>query len=127
MVDWAMPDCLPEDQETREEPKNWQVPEVDFDPSGISHNQHLNNRTKIEWTKRSTINQSWEWNVGTWEHLEGGWIGDPGIFNTNIPNLVYKMLVKLNQVAIERALEKKSITEKSNTRDAVFLSCGSAK
>ena len=30
------------------------------------------------------------------------------------------MLVKLNQVAIERALEKKSITEKSNTRDTVF-------
>ena len=30
------------------------------------------------------------------------------------------MLVRLNQVAIERALEKKSITEKSNTRDTVF-------
>ena len=35
-------------------------------------------------------------------------------------NLVYKMLVRLNQVAMERALEKKSITEKSNTRDPVF-------
>jgi hypothetical protein len=30
------------------------------------------------------------------------------------------MLVRLNQVAIERALEKKSITEESNTRDTVF-------
>jgi hypothetical protein len=30
------------------------------------------------------------------------------------------MLVRLNQVAIERALEKKSITEKSNTRGTVF-------
>ena len=30
------------------------------------------------------------------------------------------MLVRLNQVAIERALEKKSIIEKSNTRDIVF-------
>jgi hypothetical protein len=30
------------------------------------------------------------------------------------------MLVRLNQVAMERALEKKSITEKSNTRDTVF-------
>jgi hypothetical protein len=30
------------------------------------------------------------------------------------------MLVRLNQVAIERALEKKSITKKSNTRDTVF-------
>jgi hypothetical protein len=34
--------------------------------------------------------------------------------------LVYKILVRLNQVTIERALEKKSITEKSNTRDTVF-------
>jgi hypothetical protein len=30
------------------------------------------------------------------------------------------MFVRLGQVAIERALEKKSITEKSNTRDTVF-------
>ena len=30
------------------------------------------------------------------------------------------MLVRLNQAAIERALEKKSITEKSNTRDTVI-------
>jgi hypothetical protein len=30
------------------------------------------------------------------------------------------MLVRLNQVAIEGALEKKSITEKSNTRDMMF-------
>jgi hypothetical protein len=30
------------------------------------------------------------------------------------------MLVRLNQVAIERALEKKSITERSNTTDMVF-------
>jgi hypothetical protein len=37
------------------------------------------------------------------------------------------MLVRLNQVAIARALEKKSITEKSDTRGMVFLSHGSAK
>jgi hypothetical protein len=37
------------------------------------------------------------------------------------------MLVRLYQVAIARALEKKSITEKSDTRDTMFLSCGSAK
>jgi hypothetical protein len=30
VVDWATVDCLREDQETSEEPKNWQVPEVDF-------------------------------------------------------------------------------------------------
>jgi hypothetical protein len=30
------------------------------------------------------------------------------------------MLVRLNQVAIERALEKKSIIEKGDTRDTVF-------
>jgi hypothetical protein len=30
VVDWATLDCLWEDQETSEEPKNWQVPEVDF-------------------------------------------------------------------------------------------------
>jgi hypothetical protein len=30
VVDWATLDCLREDQETSEEPKNWQVTEVDF-------------------------------------------------------------------------------------------------
>jgi hypothetical protein len=30
MVDWATQDCLQEDQETSEEPKNWQEPNVDF-------------------------------------------------------------------------------------------------
>jgi hypothetical protein len=35
-------------------------------------------------------------------------------------NLVYKMLVRLNQVAIATALEKKKIIEKSDTRDTVF-------
>jgi hypothetical protein len=30
VVDWATLDWLREDQETSEEPKNWQVPEVDF-------------------------------------------------------------------------------------------------
>jgi hypothetical protein len=29
-VDWATLDCLREDQDTKEDPKNWQVPEVDF-------------------------------------------------------------------------------------------------
>jgi hypothetical protein len=59
-----------------------------------------------------------------WEHLEGGWIGDPAKFNTNGTNLVYKMLVRLNQVDIDQAFEKKSITEKSNIRDTMFLSYG---
>jgi hypothetical protein len=45
----------------------------------------------------------------------------------NNTNSVYKTLVRLNQVAIARALEKKSITEKSDTRVTVFLSRGSAK
>jgi hypothetical protein len=30
VVDWATLDCLREDQDTKEEHKNWQVPEVDF-------------------------------------------------------------------------------------------------
>jgi hypothetical protein len=30
MVDWVTLDCLREDQETSEKPRNWQVPEVDF-------------------------------------------------------------------------------------------------
>jgi hypothetical protein len=30
VVDWATLECLREDQETSEEPQNWQVPEVDF-------------------------------------------------------------------------------------------------
>jgi hypothetical protein len=29
VVDWATLDCLQEDQDTKEEPKNWQVPKVD--------------------------------------------------------------------------------------------------
>jgi hypothetical protein len=30
VVDCATLDCLQEDQETSEDPRNWQVPEVDF-------------------------------------------------------------------------------------------------
>jgi hypothetical protein len=30
VVDWATLDCLREDQETSKEPRNWLVPEVDF-------------------------------------------------------------------------------------------------
>jgi hypothetical protein len=30
VVDWATLDCLREDQDTKEDPKNWQVPEVHF-------------------------------------------------------------------------------------------------
>jgi hypothetical protein len=30
VVDWATLDCLREDQDTKEDSKNWQVPEVDF-------------------------------------------------------------------------------------------------
>jgi hypothetical protein len=30
VVDWVTLDCLREDQETSEDPKNWQVPKVDF-------------------------------------------------------------------------------------------------
>jgi hypothetical protein len=30
VVDWATLDCLREDQDTKEDPNNWQVPEVDF-------------------------------------------------------------------------------------------------
>jgi hypothetical protein len=30
VVDWATLDCLREDEDTKEDPKNWQVPEVDF-------------------------------------------------------------------------------------------------
>jgi hypothetical protein len=41
--------------------------------------------------------------------------------------LVYNMLVRLNQVVIKRAFEMKSVTQKSNTRDTMFLSRGSAK
>jgi hypothetical protein len=30
VVDWATLDYLREDQDTKEDPKNWQVPKVDF-------------------------------------------------------------------------------------------------
>jgi hypothetical protein len=40
---------------------------------------------------------------GYWEHLEGGWIGDPAIFNTQSTSSVYKMLVRLTKLLeIER-------------------------
>jgi hypothetical protein len=42
------------------------------------------------------------------------------------PNLVMKMLVILNQDAIMRTQDEKPITIKSDTRDTVILSCGSA-
>jgi hypothetical protein len=37
------------------------------------------------------------------------------------------MLVRVNQVAVRRALANKTIKERSNTRDTRFLSHGSAK
>jgi hypothetical protein len=37
VVDWATLDCLREDQETKDEPKNWQVPEVCSDYGLICH------------------------------------------------------------------------------------------
>jgi hypothetical protein len=30
VVDWETLDCFSEDQDTKEEPKNWQVPELSF-------------------------------------------------------------------------------------------------
>jgi hypothetical protein len=37
------------------------------------------------------------------------------------------MLVRLDQVVIKCVLEIESVTQKSNTRDTLFLSRGSAK
>jgi hypothetical protein len=42
-------------------------------------------------------------------------------------NLVYKMLVRFNQVAIAKALEKKTIAEKKQHKRHGALSHGSAK
>jgi hypothetical protein len=41
-VDLATLNCLPEDQDTKEDPKSWQVPEVDF----LSNRHPANPRLK---------------------------------------------------------------------------------
>jgi hypothetical protein len=48
VVDWATVDCLREDQDTKEEPKNWQVPEVDF----LSNRHPAKSMSEKPWSAR---------------------------------------------------------------------------
>jgi hypothetical protein len=54
VVDWATLDCLREDQYTKEEPKNWQVPEVDF----LSNRHPTKCATEITWGGATTLNMN---------------------------------------------------------------------
>jgi hypothetical protein len=48
VVEWATLDCLRDDQSTNEEPKNWQVPEVDF----LSTRQPAKSASEKSWSAR---------------------------------------------------------------------------
>jgi hypothetical protein len=45
VLDWATIDCLREDEDTKEEPKNWQVPKVDF----LSNRHPAKSASKNTW------------------------------------------------------------------------------
>jgi hypothetical protein len=48
VVDWATLDCLREDHETNEDPRNWQEPEVDF----LSTRQPAKSASEKPWSER---------------------------------------------------------------------------
>jgi hypothetical protein len=48
VVDWATLDYLREDQDTKEDPKNWQVPEVDF----LSNRHPTKSASKKPWSAK---------------------------------------------------------------------------
>jgi hypothetical protein len=48
VVDWATLDCLQEDQDTKKDPKNWQVPEVDF----LSNRRPAKSASKKPWSAK---------------------------------------------------------------------------
>jgi hypothetical protein len=65
-VDWATLNCLREDQDTKEDPKNWQVPEVDF----LSNRHPTKSASEKPWSAkkktRSTKGRSRECDASTW-------------------------------------------------------------
>jgi hypothetical protein len=67
VVDWATLDCLREEQETKEEPKNWQVPEVDF----LSNRHPAKSASEKPWSAKeedaSTKGRSRECDASTWK------------------------------------------------------------
>jgi hypothetical protein len=66
VVDWATLDCLRDDEETSEEPKNWQVPEVDF--------QSTRHPAKSASEKsRSKREEDTEYQRPTKEYIEDTW------------------------------------------------------
>jgi hypothetical protein len=67
VVDWATLDCLQEDQDIKEEPKNWQVPEVDFYPADTWQNPRLKNHEAPKKRTRSTKGRSRECDASTWK------------------------------------------------------------
>jgi hypothetical protein len=63
--DCATLNCLWEDQDTKEEPKNWQVPEVDFLSNRTRQNPHPKNHEEPKKKTRSTKGRSWECDAST--------------------------------------------------------------
>jgi hypothetical protein len=48
VVDWATLDCMWEDQDTKEDPKNWHVPEVDF----LSNRHPVKSASEKPWSAK---------------------------------------------------------------------------
>jgi hypothetical protein len=62
VVDWAILDCLREDQDTKEEPKNWQVPEVDF----LSNRHPAKTESEKPWSAKEEDAEYQRLKSGVW-------------------------------------------------------------
>jgi hypothetical protein len=62
VVDWATLDCLREDQDTKEDPKNWQVPEVDF----LSNRHQAKSASEKPWSAKEEDVEYQRPKLGVW-------------------------------------------------------------
>jgi hypothetical protein len=69
VVDWATLDCLREDQETSEDPKNWQVTEVDFRSTRHPAKSASENQEAKEKRMPSTKHRAQECIEDTWRSI----------------------------------------------------------
>jgi hypothetical protein len=62
VVDWETLDCLREDQYTKEDPKNWQVPEVDF----LSNRHPAKSASEKPWRAKEEDAECQRPKLGVW-------------------------------------------------------------
>jgi hypothetical protein len=62
VVDWATLDCLGEDQDTKVDPKNWQVPEVDF----LSNRHPAKSASEKPWSAKEEDTEYQRLKSGVW-------------------------------------------------------------